>query len=319
LGGSRNTRPSRGIYLWGGVGRGKTYLVDAFYDSLPFEEKMRMHFHRFMRYVHAELRVLTERKDPLELVADRFANEVRVFCLDEFHVADITDAMLLGNLLRALFQRGVVLVTTSNEEPDRLYWNGLQRDRFLPAIALLNENTVVMNVDGGIDYRLRALQRAEIYHSPLDPGALENLQQTFLEIAPAIGEVGGGVVSAGVEIEGRVIDTVREADGVVWFRFEDLCGGPRGPGDYIELGRCYQTVLLQDVPQMDANRDDEARRFVTLIDEFYDRNVKLIISAEQEPEHLYIGTRLAKTFLRTVSRLNEMRSHEYLARAHLSD
>ncbi len=304
----------RGIYLWGGVGRGKTYLVDAFYDCLPFEDKMRMHFHRFMRYVHAELKILVERKDPLELVANRFSEEVRVICLDEFHIADITDAMLLGNLLHALFERDVALVTTSNEEPDSLYRDGLQRARFLPAIDLLKEKTVVLNVDGGTDYRLRVLERAEIYHSPLDAGALVNLERTFGQVSPDAGEV-----DVGVDVEGRIIQAVRLADGVVWFRFAELCGGPRGPGDYIELGRCYQTVLLEGVPSMDASRDDEVRRFITLIDEFYDRNVKLIISAEREPQWLYTGKRLAKPFLRTVSRLNEMRSHEYLARPHLSD
>ncbi len=310
----RRSRPVRGLYLWGGVGRGKTHLVDAFYGCLNFDDKLRMHFHRFMRYIHRELQTFKERRDPLDLVAERFAQEARVICLDEFHVSDITDAMLLGNLLRALFERDVTLVTTSNESPDKLYWGGLQRDRFLPAIELLKNHTQVLNVDGGVDYRLRALERAEIYHWPLDAAASSNLQRAFYEIAPDKGDQG-----TALDIEGRTIKTVRCADGVVWFKFSELCGGPRSAADYIELARCYQTVLLADIPCMDDYCNDEARRFITLIDEFYDRNVKLIASGAVDTSLLYRGTKLAAPFRRTASRLIEMQSHEYLARPHLTD
>ena len=312
---SRQQRRSvRGLYLWGGVGRGKTHLVDAFFECLQFDNKLRMHFHRFMRYIHRELNTFKQRHDPLDLVAARFAEKARVICLDEFHVSDITDAMLLGNLLRALFDQNVTLVTTSNEPPDRLYWGGLQRDRFLPAIELLQRHTEVLNVDGGIDYRLRALERAEIYHWPLDAAASTNLEQAFGEIAPDKGEIG-----IALDIEGRPIKTVRCADGVVWFEFSQLCGGPRSATDYIELARCYQTVLLAGIPSMDDYRNDEARRFITLIDEFYDRNVKLVASGEATTAALYTGTKLESPFRRTASRLVEMQSHEYLARPHLSD
>lgn len=303
---------SKDYIFGGGVGRGKTYIIDSFYDSLPFKEKQRIHFHRFMQMVHAQLRNLNEVSDPLLTVADNIASETEVLCFDEFHVSDITDAMLLSGLLKALFERGVVLVTTSNEAPDQLYWDGLQRERFLPAIELIKEYTEVVNVDSGVDYRLRFLDKAEIYHSPLDDKAMASLGINFNHIAP--NEVTEGLP---IEIEGRMIQTIRHADGVVWFDFDAICDGPRGPADYIEIARLFQTVLISDIPIMDEMTNDKARRFMTLIDEFYDRNVKLIVTAAAKPSGLYCGKRLSKLFLRTISRLEEMHTHDYLAKQHI--
>ncbi len=308
-----NKQQIKGLYFWGGVGRGKTYLVDCFYDCLPFDKKSRIHFHRFMQRVHHELKQLKDIENPLLTVADKIADRIRILCLDEFHVADITDAMLLGRLLEALFDRGVVLVTTSNEEPDQLYKGGLQRERFLPAIDLIKQHTHVVNVDSGIDYRLEFLDHAEIYHTPIDDDAIMMLMTNYSHISPNKGTFGEEL-----EIEGRIINTVCLGDGVVWFEFIALCDGPRGAADYIELARCFQTVLLANIPVMDDHDNDLVKRFITLVDEFYDRNVKLIITAEAVPAGLYKGKRLAKPFKRTISRLEEMRTHDYLAKEHLS-
>jgi len=303
----------KGLYFWGGVGRGKTWIVDTFYDCLPFAEKKRIHFHRFMQMIHHELKQLKHKENPLFLIADKIVTDTRVLCFDEFHVTDITDAMLLGGLLKELFERGLTLVATSNEAPDQLYQNGLQRDRFLPAIELIKNHTHVVNVDSGVDYRLRFLDKAEIYHSPLDENASRMLHKNFSHIAPDEGS--DNVV---LEIECRPINTVRCGDGVAWFDFPDICDGPRGPADYIEVARLYQTVLIANVPVLAEADNDRAKRFMTLVDEFYDRNVKLIMTAAAEPEHLYLGKRLARPFQRTISRLNEMRTHDYLAKQHLS-
>lgn len=305
--------PERGLYLWGGVGRGKTYLMDVFFESLPFEEKMRAHFHRFMRRVHQELKDLAGESNPLEQVAERLSKEARVICFDEFFVSDITDAMILANLLDGLFRRGVCLVATSNIVPDQLYRDGLQRERFLPAIALLKEHTEVVHVDSPVDYRLRALERAELYHCPLDDTADRSLLQSFESLVLDAEAVQSDV---DLEIEGRPIRARRLADDVVWFDFPALCDGPRSQNDYIELARVYHAVLVSNVPAFTPHKDDQARRFINLVDEFYDRNVKLILSAAQPLETLYQGGRLAFEFERTVSRLLEMQSHEYLARPH---
>ncbi|MGH8631749.1 MAG: cell division protein ZapE, partial [Burkholderiales bacterium] len=254
----------KGIYFWGGVGRGKTWLADAFYDCLPFERKLRMHFHRFMWRAHRELKELKHVEDPLQVVAQRMSERTRVLCFDEFHVSDITDAMLLGTLLGALFERGVCLIATSNEHPDRLYHAGLQRERFLPAIELIKANTHVVNLDSGVDYRMRYLDRAEIYHCPLDAGAEAVLRTHFEHIAPDAGVRDGPIL-----IEGREIATVQVADGVVWFDFPRICGGPRAPADYIEIARLYQTVLISNVPQLGDAGLDSAQRFIHLVDEFY--------------------------------------------------
>ena len=303
--------PQRGLYLWGGVGRGKTYLVDAFYDCLPFSQKKRIHFHRFMQRAHAELRRLEGEANPLLMVADQLAAEARVLCFDEFFVSDITDAMILGGLMEALFERGVTLVATSNIVPDGLYKDGLQRQRFLPAIELLKQHTEVVNVDAGVDYRLRALEQAELYHHPLDDEANASLQRSFEALAPE-----AGVQWERLEINGRYLSSRWVADDVVWFEFAELCDGPRSQNDYIELARIYHAVLLANVPRMGTESEDQARRFINLVDEFYDRNVKLVLSAEVPLLELYSGGRLEFEFQRTCSRLQEMQSHEYLARQH---
>jgi len=309
----RPREPQEGLYMWGGVGRGKTYLMDNFYESLPFNRKRRAHFHRFMRMVHEELRALDGERNPLEKVADRIAADTLVLCFDEFFVSDITDAMILGTLLGHLFERGVTLVATSNIPPDDLYKDGLQRQRFLPAIELLKRHTRIMNVDGGTDYRLRALTRAEIYLCPLGEAAEAGMKAAFESLVPAVEEVRQGVP---LEIERRLIPTRFMAEDVVWFDFAAVCDGPRSQNDYIELAREYHAVLVSDVPQMGRRNDDQARRFINLVDEFYDRNVKLIVSAAAPLEELYTEGKLSFEFERTRSRLLEMQSTEYLARAH---
>ncbi len=311
---ARPVEPVRGLYFWGGVGRGKTYLMDAFYDALPFERKLRAHFHRFMQRVHAELKQLTGEKNPLDKVAERLAAEAQVICFDEFFVSDITDAMILGGLFEKLFTHGVTLVATSNIIPDGLYKDGLQRSRFLPAIALINQHTEVVNVDGGIDYRLRTLEQAELYHWPLDAESDISLRRSFDGLNPDDQHLESDV---DITIEGRPIRALQVSDDVVWFHFETLCDGPRSQSDYIELARIFHAVLIGHVPQMVAGADDRARRFINLVDEFYDRNVKLVITAEVPLDQLYTGSKLQFEFERTQSRLLEMQSHDYLAREHL--
>ncbi|MCG7551984.1 cell division protein ZapE [Pseudoalteromonas sp. Of11M-6] len=303
----------KGLYFWGGVGRGKTYLVDTFYDALPTERKMRVHFHRFMHRVHTELKKLNEVKNPLESIADTFKSETDIICFDEFFVQDITDAMLLGGLMQALFARGIVLVATSNIVPDDLYKNGLQRARFLPAIELVKANTEVVNVDSGIDYRLRTLEQAEIFHSPLDKQADENLFDYFNKLSPEPGKA-----EQAIEIEGRMIQTRIVSDCIVMFDFPALCETARSQVDYMEISRLYNTVILSNVKQMGQQNDDAARRFIALVDEFYERNVTLIISAAAPITELYTEGTLNFEFKRCISRLQEMQSHEYLAKEHLA-
>jgi len=307
----RNAQGLRGLYLWGGVGRGKTWLMDTFYESLPFEQKLRMHFHRFMRHLHQELAELKDRRDPLQLVADRFAARTAVICFDEFHVSDITDAMLLGRLLDALLARGITLVATSNTHPDALYQDGLQRERFLPAIELLHRHTQVLSVDGGVDYRMRYLDQAQVYYCPATAETDAALHDHFDHLAPE-----SGSRNVTVEIEGRRIPVVRRADSVVWFRFPDLCEGPRAAADYIEIARQFQTVLVSNIPQLGAMENDAALRLINLVDELYDRNVRLLASAAVAPDKLYTGDRHGLAFRRTASRLVEMQSKTYLARPH---
>lgn len=304
-------RPVKGLYFWGGVGRGKTYLMDNFYESLPFDQKMRIHFHRFMQKVHAELILLKGQANPLVLVAKKFSKEARIICFDEFFVSDIGDAMILGGLMQELFANGVTLVCTSNIEPDGLYKNGLQRVRFLPAIALVKEHTEVVNVDGGNDYRLRTLEQAKLFHFPLDKQADLNLLKYFQQLAVESGSQG-----LALDINGRVLNALRHAEDVVWFDFKELCDGPRSQNDYIELAREFHAVIISNVPQMNADTDDQARRFINLIDEFYDRSVKLIVSAAAPIHELYQGGKLGFEFERTESRLLEMQSHEYLEQEH---
>lgn len=301
----------KGLYMWGGVGRGKTWLMDLFFDCLPEERKLRMHFHRFMLRIHAELQGLSGVPDPLQKVADTLAQEADIICFDEFFVSDITDAMLLGTLFQALFARGVVLVATSNIPPSELYRNGLQRARFLPAIELIERHCHVLNVDGGTDYRLRTLEQAEIYHSPLDEQAVQNLTLCFRQLS------GADPVAGSLAVQGREVRIEGAHDGVLWIDFEQMCCTPRSQSDYIELSRCYHTVLLAKVQPMGAGMDDAARRFIAMVDEFYDRHVKLIISAAVPMGQLYGHGLLNFEFARCQSRLQEMQSHEYLARVHL--
>ncbi|MFK7160964.1 cell division protein ZapE [Marinospirillum sp. MEB164] len=311
IGGTKKAPSIQGLYFWGGVGRGKTYLVDTFFDALPFEQKMRNHFHRFMQRVHAELKHFAGQSDPLRHVARKLAGEIRVLCLDEFFVKDITDAMILGNLMEALFAEGVVLVTTSNIVPDDLYKDGLQRARFLPAIDLLKKHTQVVNVDSGVDYRLRTLTQAQIYHYPLDEQAEATLQQSYEAMVRV-----EGAFNQAVEINGRPIIAKRVHDQIAWFEFDALCDGPRSQYDYIELSKIFHTVLISNVPQLGREKDDQTRRFINLIDEFYDRQVKVIITAAVSIDQIYTGGNLAFEIARTQSRLLEMQSHEYLAREH---
>lgn len=307
----REATPVRGLYLWGSVGRGKTFMMDLFYGCLPFEDKLRQHFHRFMASVHERLKHLRDREEPLDALAEELAQETRVICFDEFAVTDIADAMILGNLFSALFARGVTLAATSNIEPDKLYRDGLQRQRFLSTIALLKRHTQVIHVDGPVDYRLRVLERADVYQTPSGARANERLTEYFDAIAPDEGERSGAI-----ELFGRKIGYLRASDSVIWFHFREICDGPRSHDDYIELSRLYQTVLVSNVPQFDITQENPARRFIALVDEFYDRRVKLILSAAVPVADLYAGEKLVHDFARTRSRLEEMQSHDYLAAEH---
>jgi cell division protein ZapE len=311
---STQRAPLKGLYLWGGVGRGKTFVVDTFCASVPAALRHRVHFHSFMRDVHAELQRLRGTQDPLHQVAARWAREFRVLCLDEFHVVDITDAMLLGQLLAALFARGVTLVTTSNEAPDQLYRDGLQRDRFLPAIELLKQHLEIFEFSGTIDYRWRTLTQAATYYTPADAVNEAALQHQFEALTHA--SLGSGEP---LQIEDREIPVKAHAEGVVWCNFSALCEGPRSTNDYIEIACCFHTILISGVPEFTVDNNDAARRFVNLVDELYDRGVNLLVTAAAAPDALYRGTRLAPAFRRTASRLVEMQTEEYLAKPHLSE
>ena len=330
--------PVRGVYLWGAVGRGKTFLADLLFESLPFTtldtpgslnpelppgmrtrrtngnpdaSKLRLHFHRFMGRVHAELGKLQGRADPLREVAAHFAAQARVLCLDEFFVTDIGDAMILAGLLQHLFERGTTLITTSNIEPAQLYHDGLQRARFLPAIALLEQQCAIVELRATQDYRLRELSRGGVYFTPLGPAAEAALAACFDHIA-----CGSLRREAEIQINGRGIPVRRRAAGVIWFDFTAVCEGPRSVADYIELAQSFHTVLISSVPRFSPQMEDAARRFVNLVDEFYDRGVNLVLSAAADVSGLYAGERLRQEFARTQSRLTEMQSNDYLAAAH---
>jgi len=297
----------RGVYLWGGVGRGKSFLMDAFYAATPLKRKARLHFHEFMRGVHRQLDAVKGMADPLDEVAKRLAKKYRLICFDEFHVSDVADAMILHKLLDGLFRRGVSFVMTSNYEPSTLYPDGLHRDRILPAIALIEQKLDIINVDAGVDYRRRALEQVELYHCPLDDGAQRAMAQAFARFA------NGVVIPHPVlRIENRDIHPVQLAGDVVWFDFATLCGGPRSQNDYLELAERFTTVILSDVPRMGVRQAAEARRFTWLIDVFYDHKVKLIMSADCPPEAIYTEGPMANEFHRTVSRILEMQSRDYL-------
>jgi cell division protein ZapE len=317
----------RGLYLWGGVGRGKTFLVDLFFDALPIEDiaatgrtddarprsngKRRTHFHRFMREVHDQLRAHAGERDPLAAIAKLWGEQLRVLVLDEFFVSDIGDAMLLARLLERLFAEGVVLVTSSNIAPSGLYQDGLQRARFLPAIALIERHCVVVHLDSPTDYRLRALTKSPVYRAPLDAQSDAWLAARWDELSR-----GSPHAQGPLHIDGRPIAVRGLAEGEVWFDFAALCEGPRGTADYIEIAREFHTVLLGGIPRLDAQRDDAGRRFVHLVDELYDRHVNLVCTADAAPHALYAGERLRGAFERTASRLVEMQSADYLAREH---
>lgn len=302
-----------GLYIWGGVGRGKTFLMDLFYQTLALPAKKRIHFHRMMHDVHRRLAKLGDVEDPLDRVAAAFASDTRVLCFDEFFVSDIGDAMILARLLQGLFDRRVTLVATSNVQPSNLYRDGLQRERFLPAIDLLEQHTDVIELDGDTDYRLRLLEHAGTFLCPDDDAARRKLEQLFVESA-----------TTGIEkkrrllINGRRIVAHRAAKGIAWFEFDEICDGPRSQADYIELARWYPTVIVSGVPRFGRDSEDRARRFIALVDEFYDRRVKLILSAAAMPGELYGGSRLTFEFERTVSRLTEMQSSAYLHQPHLA-
>jgi len=302
---------ARGLYLWGGVGRGKTWLMDLFFDELPVRRKQRLHFHRFMQRVHGSLQDLGRVRDPLPRIAADWSESCRVLCLDEFFVSDIADAMLLSGLFETLFRNGVTLVTTSNIEPDGLYRDGLQRAKFLPAIELIKQNTRVLELTGSIDYRLRILEQSEIFHHPLDAAADEVMTASFNRMAAEC------ELNHDLEINGRNFHARRRGDGVIWFEFDELCSKPRGSIDYIEIARSFNTVVISNMPQLSEENANEARRFITMVDEFYDRNVKLLLSAAVPVLDLYTGNNLGFEFERTASRLTEMQSYDYLARPHL--
>lgn len=312
---SKQIDPPKGCYIWGDVGRGKTWLMDMFFEtistgSLIGERKVRLHFHHFMQLIHDQLSIIGEHKKPLKIVARTFARRYKLLCLDEFHVSDITDAMLLYGLLENLFAEGVVLVATSNQPPAELYRNGLQRERFLPAIKLINQHCQTLKLDGPDDHRLRLLKKADTWY-PASNDNHKQLEARFLELSTSPAQR-----NHNIHINYRLIQTRLTTNDIIWLDFQVICGHQRGSADYIEIARQFHTVFISDIPTMDDSLNDRAKRFVNMIDEFYDRNVNLLCSAEDKPDGLYRGTQLKFEFKRTVSRLQEMRSHEYMQRSH---
>jgi cell division protein ZapE len=300
----------RGVWFWGGVGRGKSFLMDCFFEAVPYQRKRRVHFHAFMREVHERLQALKQEEDPLPKVAAQVAKETRLMCFDEFHVSDIADAMILGRLMQALFDAGVLFCITSNYPPAGLYPDGLQRERLLPTIALLEDRLDAIEIDAGVDYRLRALEQAEIYHVPADAAGEERMGRTFAQVA------GGAGHERPLPVLGRELAVIRRAPGVLWCDFATLCGGPRSQNDYLEMAHAFHTVFVSGIPALGAEQAAAARRFTWLVDVFYDHRVKFIATAAAAAEALYPAGVHAGEFQRTVSRLIEMRSHDYLASAH---
>lgn len=303
----------RGVYLWGGVGRGKSLLLNCFFETLPYRRKRRVHFHAFMRDIHERLHAPHDEEDPIATIAADIARETRLLCLDEFHVSDIADAMILGRLIEAMTEEGVIMLVTSNYAPDNLYPNGLQRQYFLPAIEFIKENLDVLEVEGGFDYRLRTLETRPVYITPANQEAEATMNKVFFDLSAGEGH------TQPLMLLGREVPVRRRALGVVWFDFAELCGGPRSQNDYLDIARRYPTVLVSNIPRMDPSRASEARRFTWLVDVLYDHSVKLIATAAAPPEALYAEGLQAKEFSRTVSRLIEMQTREYLTAPHMTE
>lgn len=301
-----------GIYLWGGVGRGKTWLMDLFYETLNIDNKYRLHFHRYIKEIHEQLDEYKGQKNPLRLIAKKFSRQYKLLCLDEFHVSDITDAMILNGLLQALFEQGVILIMTSNIEPDELYRDGLQRQRFIPAIELIKQFNHVINIEDGDDHRLNTIQKSELYYTPLNSQNQNKLETYFTQLSPCTPKTNTQLL-----INHRSLPAYKLADDIVWFIFDQLFDSPRAVADYIELAKLFHTVFISDIPFLNGHNEDKTKRFIQLLDEFYDRNVNIIISAADLPDNLYQGTSLSFEFERTVSRLKEMKSVKYLQKQHL--
>lgn len=312
---SHYPEPVRGLYIWGGVGRGKTWLMNMFYEELDIDEKYRVHFHHFMLDIHARLGELSQskkhQKNPLKHVAKNLAKRYRLLCIDEFIVTNITDAMILSELLHALFRHRICLVATSNRVPDDLYLNGLQRERFLPAIELIKSHTEVFHLDNGVDHRTTLLEQSDVYYTPATDDTWQQIRTRMQELS-----VTQVIENRALTVLNRELKTISCSEDVVWFDFDVICTSPRAAQDYIELAQQFNTVIVSNIPIMDEYSDDRARRFIYLIDELYDRNVKLIASAAAPPEKLYQGDMLEFAFHRTSSRLIEMRSHQYLSQSH---
>ncbi len=306
----RQTSP-KGVYMWGGVGRGKTWLMDQFYESVPFRRKTRMHFHHFMQHVHKELNKLSGQRNPLEIVADQIYKDAVVICFDEFFVSNVTDAMILSDLFQKLFVRGVTLIATSNIAPDGLYKNGIHRDRFLPTIEMVKKNCAVLNVDAGVDYRLRVLKQAQLFKSPLTNEAQSWMAERFSALTHAQAHSQEPIV-----INNRVVETLGHTEDVLWCEFSELCFKPRSPADFIEIANIYNTVLVSNVPHLTDFLSEGTRRFIYLVDEFYDRGVKLLLTSQDSIIDIYQGEKLAFEIERTRSRLLEMQSDEYLHSEH---
>ncbi|MDH5518581.1 MAG: cell division protein ZapE [Gammaproteobacteria bacterium] len=307
------SRPAavKGVYLWGGVGRGKTWLMDLFYENLEIENKYRLHFHRYIKEIHEQLDQYKGQKNPLKLIAKKFARQYQLLCLDEFHVSDITDAMILNGLLQALYQHGVTLIMTSNIEPEELYRDGLQRERFIPAIDLIKQYSHVIKIEDGEDHRLNTIQKSELYYTPLSKHNQKKLEEYFIQLCPCTPKTNTQLL-----INHRSLNAYKLADDIVWFIFDQLFDSPRAVADYIELAKLFHTVFISDIPLLTVHNEDKTKRFIQLLDEFYDRNVNIIISAASLPENLYQGSSLSFEFERTVSRLKEMKSVKYLQKQH---
>jgi len=314
---SKKVETIKGLYFWGGVGRGKSYIIDQFYDCLPFNEKRRIHYNHFMQNIHSRLQILPKAPNPLIIVANEVAEKYRVLCIDEFHVDDITDAMIMGGFLSALFAKNVTLVTTSNIEPDKLYLNGLQRDRFLPAIELIKENTVVLNLDNGVDYRLAMLEKNGVFH--LIENSDNGIKNGDILLEDNLSKLANTNINTNqtIRIKGREIKLRARSDNQVWFDFYEICQTPRSSADYLEIARDFETVIISSIPIMDDSKNDVVQRFIQLIDALYDHKVKFLATAFANPGQLYTGKRLAFEFKRTQSRLYEMKSEKYLSQAHI--